>query len=573
MRTRSWLLVVAGWVAGAWLPVLAGPSCIDATIRINTGHTKVILALTLPEGTHAIPLKPLDGYQRTQLWHSPDRSATITDSELRAADPGQRHLRVTMDVGANVDRPDRTYPPFLRFADGTVAVETDAFAAAEHAMPLCLRFVPAAGEQVIGYGAASSRLLLAPSAPAPAAYVAFGTPSVERDRSLLLVSGGHTPVWIRRRLRNTITGIARFYRQRMGPRELPTVFFYRLANSRGSGYHGDRLPGSLTLGLIGKAWDTPQPSAAHQITEFVGHEMFHVWNAADDMEPLSAESNLASEGGAELATMFAGAYVEGKGEQAWLAEASASLNECLLALPATGSLVAAHLDHGLLPYHCGVPVMLVLAALNNPQDPSNGYFRAWKKLIESKRAAKDRHYRWTDLAPPGVNPAIMSTLVRAAHGDGAYASAIQQALAQAGFLLQAPASLSAHRQPLNMRLMQTLMAHDCGGRVSFWSKPDGFLLDHPLPGCHSLRGGKTVVSLLGHSLASDRPRVLIEAIKARCDAGGKVDVGYADATKASELDCPTSVPTLPELFDIVAYHPQSPAQKMRGAPISTRAAY
>ncbi|MEO8777172.1 MAG: hypothetical protein ABI389_00690 [Rhodanobacter sp.] len=554
MRCKPWTLALAILLTCGWLPVRAATACIDADIGIDAAHRTVSLDLTLPQGTDAIALKPMDGYRRSQLWQSADGSTVITDDGLRLADPHQRRMRVQMDVRTNLERPDRTYPPFLRFADGTIAVESDAFAAAEGTTPLCLRFVPAPGERVIGYATASTRPLHAPAAPAPAAYVAFGTPRVERVHSLLLVSGRGTPDWIRDRLRHTIPGVAEFYRQRMWPMALPTIFFYSLPDAHGSGYHGDRLPGSLTLGLIGAAWKTPDASAAHQITEFVAHELFHVWNAAAGMQPVDAESNLASEGGAELAKMLASAHVEGDPDQAWLAEASTSLDDCLLSLPAQGSLAAGHLDHGQLPYTCGVPLMLVLAALNHPQDPATGFFRMWKALVERKSAAIDRDYRWTELAPPAANAGIMATLDRAVHGDAAYASAIAMALGHSGFVLQAPSSLSAKlRQRMNMQLMASLMAHDCGGRVSFWNEPSGFLLDKPLPSCRTLGAGKLVIALLGQSFADDQPQQLAAAIRARCRAGEQITAAYADGSPAAELGCPAIPPQLPKLLQIVGY--------------------
>ena len=554
MRTHFGLLLLTSLIATMWLPAEAGTSCIDATIGIDAAHTNISMALTLPDGSRAIALKPINGYRRPQLWHSPDGSAVITDNELRAADPHQRHLHVTMNVRANVQRPDRTYPPFLRFDDGTIALETDTFASAEDATPLCLRFVPAAGEQVIGYGTVSSHPLRAPSAPTPAAYVAFGTPRVERIHALLLVSDRRTPDWIRERLHHTIPGLTEFYRQKLGPRVLPTVFFYSVQGSHGSGYHGDSLPGSVTLGLLGDAWKTPDPNAIHQITEFVGHEIFHVWNAADGIEPVDATSNLASEGGAELGKMIASAHVEGKDRQAWVAEASASLDDCLLSLPDKGSLAAGHLDHGQLPYTCGVPVMLALAALNDPQDPAAGYFRMWKALVERKGLATDHHYRWTELAPPTADRQVMADLEQAVHGDTAYASAITQALKRTGFVLHAPSSLSATwRQRMNMQLMASLMANDCDGRISFWNKPNGFLLDQPLPSCRTLSAGKLVISLLGQSFVNDQPQQLAAAIRARCADGGSISAGYADGSPAAKLSCPAKPPNLPKLLQIVSY--------------------
>ncbi len=554
MRRRRWLFAVAVWIATGSLPVLAAPSCIDADIGIDAGHHTLTMQLTLPYGMASLALAPIDGYHRRQLWRSPDGSSVITDNALRPAHPEQRHLRVSMDVSANVDKPDRTYPPFLRFADGTVALDSDTFAAATDATPLCLRFTPARGEQVIGYGRVSDHPLRAPTTPAPAGYVAFGTPHVDHHPSLLLVSDRQAPAWIRRQLGATILAIADFYRQQMGTMAMPIVFLYDMPGAHGSGYHGDRLPASVTLGLIGDAWKTPDSSAAHQVIEFAAHELFHVWNAAYGIEPADDESNLASEGGAELAKMFATARIEGDSQQAWLDEAGASLNNCLLALPAHGSLAAGHLDHGQLPYECGVPVMLVLGAMNDPQDPVAGYFRAWKILIERKRAASEHHYSWTELAPAATHPPQLATLERAVHGDGSYATDIGKALGQAGFVVSKEPTLSASmRQRMNMQLMQTLMAHDCAGRVSFWSKPEGFLLDHPLPECQHLAPGGLVVSLLGQPFRSDQPIALAAAIKARCEAGGKIIAGYADGASVSELGCPTDLPTPPEPLRIAGY--------------------
>lgn len=555
MRCRHWLFAALVLIAASSsLPALAAPSCIDADISIDAGHHALTMQLTLPHGVATLALAPIDGYHRQQLWRSPDGSAVITDSTLRPTHPQQRRLRVSMDVRANLDKPDRTYPPFLRFADGTVALDSDTFAAATNATPLCLHFIPAPGEQVIGYGRVSDHPLRAPAAPAPAGYVAFGTPRVERHPSLLLVSDRQAPAWIRRQLGTTIPAVADYYRQQMGPMATPIVFLYDMPDAHGSGYHGDRLPASVTLGLIGDAWKTPDASAAHQLIGFVAHELFHVWNVAHDMEPADDESDLASEGGAELARMFATAHIEGHAGQVWLAEAGTSLNNCLLALPAHGSLAAGHLDHGRLPYDCGVPVMLVLAAMHDPQDPVAGYFRAWRTLIERKRVTSDHRYRWTELAPASAASSLLATLDHAIHGDASYAADIRKALSQVGFeVTREPTLTASMRQRMNMRLMQALMAQDCAGRVSFWNKPSGFLLDHPLPQCRTLTPGGLVVSLLGQPLQSDRPIALAAAIRTRCAAGGRISAGYADGAPVSELDCPTELPTLPEPLKITSY--------------------
>lgn len=551
MRQHFCLLLIA--LVCSATPPHAAATCIHADIGVDAAHRAITMRLTLPRDVHSLKLVPLDGYHRSKLWRSPDGSAIVTDSGLRAADPLHRRLQVTMDVQTNLDKPDRTYPPFLRFADGTVAVDTDTFASDGKTPSLCSRFTPPRGEQVIGNRHAANSPWQAP-AHLPAAYVAFGTPRVEHIGSLTLVSDRKVPEWVRARLHTGIPAIAEFYRQRMGPMQLPVVFLYQLAGThQDSGYHGDRLPGSVTLGLIGDAWKIPDADAVHQITRFVAHELFHVWNADRGLEPVSNASNLASEGGADLASMFTTALVEGKGQAAWLDAASTSLDSCLLGLPDSGKL-AGHLDLGQLPYYCGVPVMLVLGAMHDPRDPLAGYFRAWKALIGRQRHATGHQYRWSDLAPTDGDPTVLAALDRAVNGDHAYPVSIRQALEQVGFVLKRRHTPTDDiRVRLNRQLMATLMANDCNGRVSFWSQPEGFLLDQPLPECRTLAPGRKVISLLGQPLATNRPDALAAAIRARCKAGGKLTVGYADGSAGSSLGCPAKPVSLPALWQIVGY--------------------
>lgn len=554
MQHRSTVFAVVAWIGGSFVAVHAASPCLHADVGIDAAHTAITLHVDLPRGSKGIFLQTLDGYQRSRLWHSPDGSTRITDNSLQIADPRQRQLRMTMDVRSNLERPDRTYAPFLRFSDGTVAVNTAIFSAAANTLPLCLRFVPAAGEQAVGFGTASERPLNAPDLPAPAAYVAFGTPRVERFDALMMVTDRGAPEWIRQRLHASLPGVAGFYRQRMGPMAIPTVFLYRLAGKQpGSAYHGDRLPGSITLGLSDASWQQPDPLAARQLSVFLAHEMFHVWNAGHGLEAVNAEENLASEGGADMASMFAVATIEGQGKRDWLKSASTPLSQCMLSLPDDASALAGHLGNGQLAYDCGVPMMLVIAALNDPRDPVDGYFAAWKRLIDARRSSAHAGYHWSDLLPAGPAGAVVrAALVRAVHGDDAYASSILQALRLAGYVVARQPITDNLRPSLNMRMMAMLMASDCAGRTSFWTHPDGFLLDSPLPECHSLLAGKKVVSLLGQALASDQPEALASAIRARCAAGGKVSVGYADGS-TSAMRCPAKPVSAPAPWQIVDY--------------------
>ena len=560
MRCTTGLLSITACFLLGWQTVSDATPCITAETGIDVAHHTVSIELVLPPGVDSIVLAPFDGYRRDDVLHSPDGSAIFAGDKLRPADPHQRHLRLDMDVRANLPQRDRAYAPFLRFADGTVAVDSDILAAAPGTTPLCLDFTPAAGQEVAGFGSVSDKPLRVPLGAGASGYVAFGTPRVETSPLPMRVFDRDVPAPTRQRLDSTIARLAAFYRQRLGPVRMPTVFVYRMpypAGVSGNGYHGDRLPASLTLGLLGNDWNTPDISTLDLMTGFVAHELFHLWNTGDAMQVAGPVSSLASEGGAEMARIFATASVEGQGEPAWLNAATDSLDACLIALPATGSLADTDLAHGQLPYDCGVPVMLVLAAADDPHDLVKGYFRAWKSLIARQRHATGRPYHWTDLVPPGVHPRILHALHQAVYGDGSYAASMRQALTLAGFAVTPNRKPSAAlRRQLNQPLMAALMATDCAGHVDLWNHPDGFLLGAHAKACRTLKAGQTVVALLGMPLASDDPAALHAAIEARCASGGKITANYASHEPAAELACPARLPASPELWRIAGPAPR-----------------
>jgi hypothetical protein len=529
--------------------VQAVPSaCLPADVTIDKAHRSLELSLRLPEGIDRLRFESLAPYKRTGLWQSPDRSAVIDDDSIAPRDPSHRQLRVRIDVGKPIVRMDRSYAPFQRFADGTVAIYDPQFAVASSSpLKLCTRYKPADGDQIIGFGKVQVTPLVSPT-PWPPGYVAFGRPRIVRRGSLLLVSDRKTPAWIGESAMRDVPAITDMYTAALGPGDIPTVFLFMRPEIKGAlEFNGDHLPGSLTLALSGSGWNIPDEPTRQRLLGFLAHELFHTWNSAPSLGSPEGEALLAKEGGAEYARMVATAHVRG-GDDNVLAAVSQSLNACQSRIPATVSLRQAldRRDPGQLPYECGVPLMQVLATAADRDHPVQGYFRLWRKLA-ARPASAHPTYDWQDLIAPDMPAALRVTLEHTVATPGAYVEGIVDALRALGFTVSRPTSFDAgDRQRYAAKLLGELMHQDCGS-ISFWTEPDGFLLDKPMPTCRSLVPGAKVVAIQQLALAQADPRKVFAAVAERCARGDTVTIGYAAPTAPSELRCngTPSAPSVP----------------------------
>jgi hypothetical protein len=546
-------------VALAWVPRHAAAACAQAEVRLDRAAQAIDWTVTLPPGVTRVALPDLSPYSRKALWQSPDGSARVEENAIVATDPAQPQLHLRMDVRQQARYEDRAYPPYARFDDGTVVVYTPQFEAeAGHGVGLCARYVPAPGEQVIGFG----RVQATPLRPDPArpdGYVAFGRPQVERHGALLLVSDHGVPAWIRQRVAAQVPALGDYYTRRLGPAVIPTIFLYVWPQAPGvRNYKGDHLPSSLTLALMGSGWDQADPDTLRALVGFLAHELFHSWNTARALGSPEGEALLAKEGGAELARILATAAVLHEPMQNTLDAISHAYNACLLERPA-GKSIAQLLEAsqpGSLPYDCGVPLMYALAVAADAQDPAAGYFGQWRRLRQAHQRSGRPGYAWQDLMPRMIDPQLRDALLAAVTRADGYADGMAEAWRRLG-VRTAPEAVPDEdaRRRYAGQLMASLMAQDCGGMISFYNNPGGIVLDRPLPRCKSLQAGRTVTHLLGQPLATADPRALGQALGARCAAGGTVTVGYAPLAgqpQETTLACSRPPPALPPLLKLLA---------------------
>ena len=508
-------------------------ACVPVDVRYDA-HVKAVEAtVTLPKGVDAVSLRDLTPYHRTTLWTSPDGSARIGETSLAPARPGQRVLHLRMDVAADAPAHDRAYAPWLRFADGSLAVYSPLLLAAQDApVPLCPRWAPAAGDQVIGYGRVQATPLATDMAHADG-YVVFGHPNVLRHRGLVLVSDRRAPAWIRDRIAAQAPALVDLYSRTMGPATVPMLMLYtRPTPAQAHDFHGDHLDASITLGLFGDTWQAVDAATADELTRFLAHELFHSWDSGAMLGSPEGEPLLAKEGGAEMAKIFATTTVLNEPARTVSDAVAQSYNACLLDLPATTGLAAALAvrDPRKLPYDCGVPLMYALAVAADRDHPAQAYFRLWKTLRDAHRVHPVDGYRWQELIPATIDPAVRADLAQAVAEPGAYPAAIRAAWSALGLTVREETALDpSTRRAWAGKLMAHLMAQDCDGSISFWNNPGGILLDQPLPRCRTLRPGATVASILGEPLDRADMPALARRVRAVCAHSGEVAVGYVVA--------------------------------------------
>lgn len=542
-----WLVFGVVFSVPAWA---ASPDCVAVDVSVDDAHHVIDVTFRPPASVKRIALQPLAPYSRKALWQSPDGSAQIEDEAIVAA-PGHRLLHIRMDASRTPERQDRAYAPFLRFADGTVAIDTQQFLRPKDStQKLCQRYVPAHGQQVVGFGEASTKPLDLGDT-SPAGYVAFGTPYVERHGDLLLAIDKGTPSTIRERVAGDVPRLMDFYVHHLGQAKTPMLFLFMQPDEQGvRSFHGDHLPSSITLGLMGQGWDSMEEADWQRLTGFVAHELFHTWNSAPALGSPEGEALLAKEGGAELARVMATASLSNQTSAQWLPRVGSMYNACLFDIHRAQS-VASALDKrapGGLPYDCGAPLMLALALAANPHDPVTGYFDLWTKLAEQRRGKSLPDFAWTDLIPPGMAAALRDTLVHAIQGPDAYADSMQAAFHQLGVGVEPASKLDAENsQRYAGALMSHLMRVDCDGNVSFWTQPDGFLIDKSLSNCHVLQAGSTVDALLGQPFATADMLALSKQVAERCAHGSSVKVGYKGAVPSDgDVPCTQPLPALPK---------------------------
>lgn len=529
-------------------------ACALSTVSIDTENRTIRWDLTFPKGVNALRLSP--GNKSDQInWTVDPAIASLQHGTLVRASAKTSMVTLTSTLPQYSRHQDRVYSPTIVFEDGSVAVLSSLFNfSMGDGAPRCTTFIaPSKGK--VGTGDKWNRLSVVNDALV-SGYIVFGNPKIEQTGGLTLVLDKGVPSWAKEEIVHTLESAIGLYAAKMEPQPLPPIIIYT-QNTPGVAYHwGDRLPGSITLGLFGKNWRVRGQSLEDDLKRFIAHEIFHVWNGRVNFVD-DGNSLLAVEGGAELASVFARAKTSTQPNLFVLNNVSDALNQCQLDLAYGNSLnqllQAPH--PGVVPYHCGMILMFAAtAAPNIAAAAGDNFFNSWKSVLAG---GHEKAHRWSDLVvenqdnQDNQDNQKVENLNQAIFVKGKFVDYIKIVLAMDGYEVLPDGDLSPTiKNQLATVIMADLMQIDCAGAVSFWSQDGGFLIDPQIESCRTLHPGATVTSILGKKPWDD-PMALVAKLHSLCQERSAVSVGYDHGIESSFIACRKEFPDTPVPVRIV----------------------
>lgn len=427
------------------------------------------------------------GSIRRDGWSASDPEVTFEGSRLRAA--GVRDA-FELELPADAEEFDRVYPAVTRVGQASV-LYGPALVAAEVS--------PEAEVQTTG-----TDVVLPAAAQLDRGYVFVGDPELVEPRDgYTLVGRAVVAPWISKTVSEGAEAVFPLFASTFGELPQEPIVAVTQDSPGPMGFHGDVTEnGFVFLRFHGAEWDAYDSGAAAQISTFIRHEAFHLWNQA--VAP--GTPPWLHEGGAEYAAVVAAVGGGVLSEADALAEVSSRAARCRAAL---GDQPMSELGRGgSAVYDCGVTVQwLADLELRRSSSGNAHVFTLWATLLSEAPPSGYTLAAFRDLAGPLAVRFL----------DGAGWEALATELAERGIDVDTTPDPAEDRA----QLLNHLMASSCGpGRFGFWHE-EGFVRLDTGDGCGVLSNQPELTAVESHSLSSAPSAAMVAAI-ARCGAGKAV---------------------------------------------------
>lgn len=371
-------------------------------------------------------------------------------------------------------------------------------------------------------------------------------------RNFDLVAAPDLPDTLRSLLHKEMAHALTSYRRHTGlALQARPLVIAQYMGGNGYGQVGDVTPGPTTmLRFYGEDWLKPKPAGLPNVRRFIGHEVFHFWNAGL-ARPGDAPSWL-HEGGADYAADLISAPRADRDAPEIIAALNRQLVRCQSALQLKHEDAAiesiAFLDAS-VRYSCGAAMMWAAdLAVRGASGGKRTIFNVWAEVIRTGRTRPDGAYTLADFTKQLPGPISVIELLTKEPGPGRWPK-IAAAFNLAGAEISMATTLETRRFGLLFHLLGEVCPKDV--RRGFFTDDDGTIrLDSPAS-CQVVGGSPVLTSIEGQSPAALSPE-LYARVQDICAQRGVVKLRL-DGARDVDLPCTRPLAHARETFVVNAW--------------------
>lgn len=503
MPIRLLFAAVAAFAVFAADPSRAQQPAAAAVAVVTPDGVRVSYRLPAPVRRAAFA----DGGVFRETWTMATPGLTLSDGVVTGDLPFDAF---ELDIAPDTAERDRVYMALSRIGEGVV-IYGPGLKLEGHDLDLVLR-------------TANGQTALPATSPEDGyAYIGPANQVVADARAAVAVGSG-TPPELADPLRDGFFDAMTFYGRGLA-RDLPSppALLVSVDGPGPAQFRGDVTDTGVTsLRFHGEAWR----SGMEQVTTFVWHEAFHLWNGKGSRDAESAP--WLHEGGADYAALVGAVSTGALGEEQGRARLARWLNGCRTAL-GRRAFDPARLRSGAAPYDCGAVVQW-LADLELRAAGRGDVMAVWRTLLGADSYGVEEFRAL--LVPDSAAVALFE-----APGPERW-TVIEDRLARLGVTLE--------NRPGDQDLMAAALFHvagrNCRGSYGFNNNPGELRLDGA--DCGALSGQPVIVSVEGAAPQTEG-RAMFAAVQARCAAGQPVRYLTADGrTLEAGCDAPLAEPAV-----------------------------
>jgi hypothetical protein len=337
-------------------------------------------------------------------------------------------------------------------------------------------------------------------------------------------------------IRNDFTESRAFYRSRLGiAPTLKPVLVVSVDSPGPSTFRGDVTDtGVISLRFKGEEWR----SAQEEVSPFVWHEAFHLWNGHGVHNRDGDTAPWLHEGSAEYAAIVGPVSSGGMSEDQARARMSDKVNGCRQAFDNAGGRRPA-LTSGSAVYDCGAVIQWI-ADMELRQAGRGDFFSLWGRMLEAARG-RDEGFGTAEFLA-ALTDASAVHLVLDPQVEDRW-DRIQGRMADLGVkIVNAPSD----QELMAAALFHVAKANCLRGSYGFYNEPGALKLDGE--NCGPLSGEPIIDTVEGFN-PQEEGQAMFDAVKERCAAAQPVRYRTRDG-RTLEAVCSSDLP-VPQAWRIV----------------------